>query len=31
MITRDMIIADVITKYPEAHTVFMQHGLRCVG
>jgi len=29
MITRDMIIADVIRKYPETLPVFMQFKLDC--
>jgi len=31
MIAKDMIIKDVLAKYPEALHVFTKHGLRCVG
>jgi hypothetical protein len=31
MVTKDMIIADVIEKFPRALEVFAKHGLRCVG
>jgi hypothetical protein len=31
MITKDMVIKDVIDKYPGAVKVFLKHGLRCVG
>jgi len=31
MITKDMIIKDVVNKYPESLRVFARHGLRCIG
>lgn len=30
-ITKDMIISDVVRDYPELATVFLEHGLHCVG
>jgi len=30
-ITPDMPIGDVVRKYPDAITVFLRHGLGCVG
>jgi len=29
MITKDMIIGDIIRQYPESVHVFMHHGLEC--
>ncbi len=31
MITKEMVIKDVLNQYPEALKVFTRHGLRCVG
>lgn len=31
MIEKNMIIKDVVDKYPESLRVFAKHGLRCVG
>ena len=31
LITKDMLLMDVITKYPEVATIFMGYGLHCVG
>lgn len=31
MISKDMIIKDVVDKYPESLRVFARHGLRCIG
>jgi len=31
LVSKDMVIKDVINKYPGAVKVFMKHGLRCVG
>lgn len=31
VITKDAIIADVVRAHPEAITVFLRHGLHCVG
>jgi hybrid cluster-associated redox disulfide protein len=30
-ITKDMIIEDVVKKFPKTIPVFMAHGLHCVG
>ena len=30
-ITKDMIIEDVVRKYPNTIPVFMAHGLHCIG
>ncbi len=30
-ITKEMSISEVISKYPKAVSVFMHHGLHCVG
>jgi hybrid cluster-associated redox disulfide protein len=30
-ITKDMIIEDVVRKYPKTIPVFMAHGLHCIG
>lgn len=30
-ITKDMIIGDLVRKYPEAVKVLMDHGMGCVG
>ena len=29
MITKDMIISDIITRYPATVSVFIRHGLDC--
>jgi len=31
VITKDMIIRDVVNKFPKTVPVFMAHGLHCVG
>ena len=31
MITKNMLIGDVIKKYPESVEVMLEHGLHCVG
>jgi len=31
MITKEMTIGQVVEKYPESVSVFMRHGLGCVG
>ena len=31
VITKDMAITDVVSKFPETVEVFMKHGLHCVG
>lgn len=31
MITRDMIIADILDQYPEAQKIFERFGVRCFG
>lgn len=31
MITKNMIIKEVVDKYPESLRVFARHGLRCIG
>ncbi len=30
-ITKDMIIEEVVRKYPKVIPVFMAHGLHCIG
>lgn len=30
-ITKDMMIEEVVSEYPETMMVFMRHGLHCVG
>ena len=30
-ITKDMIIGDLVRKYPESISVLMNHGMGCVG
>jgi len=30
-ITKDMLIADVVEKYPDIAIVFLEYGLHCVG
>ena len=30
-ITKDMIIGEVVNKYPETVDVFMKNGLQCIG
>jgi len=30
-ITKDMMIGEVVEKYPDTFEVFMRHGLRCMG
>lgn len=31
VITKDMSIGDIVSKFPETIEVFMKHGLHCVG
>lgn len=31
MITKDMVIGDIIRYYPETVAVFIRHGLDCYG
>ena len=31
VITKDMAITDVVSKFPETVEIFMKHGLHCVG
>ena len=31
VITKDMSITDVVSKFPETVQIFMKHGLHCVG
>ncbi len=31
MITKDMVIGNVLEQYPEAFDIFMQHGMGCMG
>lgn len=31
LITRDMFLMDIITKYPEAAPILMGYGLHCIG
>ncbi len=31
LITKDMPIGDVVSKYPQTVPVFGQHGLHCIG
>jgi len=31
LITKDMTIGEVVTKYPQTMPVFFSHGLPCVG
>jgi len=31
LITKDMTIGEVVTKYPQTTPVFFSHGLPCVG
>ena len=31
MITKDMSISEIVSKYPMTVPVFFQHGLMCVG
>jgi hybrid cluster-associated redox disulfide protein len=31
MLSKEMTIQEVVTKYPEAVKVFVQHGMPCVG
>ncbi len=30
-ITKEMMIGEIVEKYPETIEVFMKHGLRCMG
>lgn len=30
-ITKDMIIGEIVNKYPETANVFMKNGLQCIG
>ena len=31
IITKDMTITDIVSKFPETVEIFMKHGLHCVG
>ncbi len=31
LISKDMALGDIITKYPKAAEVFMKYGLHCIG
>jgi len=31
LITKDMTIGEVVTKYPQTAPIFFSHGLPCVG
>jgi hybrid cluster-associated redox disulfide protein len=31
MLTKEMTIQEVVTKYPDSVKVFIQHGMPCVG
>lgn len=31
MITKDMSITEVVSKYPQTAKVFMEHGMGCLG
>lgn len=31
IISKDMMIQDIVAKYPESAYVMMKHGLHCVG
>lgn len=31
IITKDMNISDIVSKYPDAVEVLFQHGLHCIG
>lgn len=31
MITKDMTILEVVSKYPETVKIFSKHGLGCIG
>ena len=31
MITKDMSIGDIVDQYPETVSVFISHGLGCIG
>ena len=31
LVTKDMIIADVLKKYPDVAVIMLEHGLHCVG
>lgn len=30
-INKDMVIGDVVTKYPKTIPIFLEHGLHCIG
>ena len=30
-VTKEMMIADVVEKYPDSAIVFLEHGLHCIG
>ena len=30
-VKKDMVIAEVVTKYPDTIPVFLEHGLHCIG
>jgi len=31
LVTKDMVIGDVLKKYPDAAVIMLEHGLHCVG
>lgn len=31
MITKDMLIGDIVQKYPEVGSVLMEFGMHCIG
>jgi len=31
LVTKDMVIADVLKQYPDAAVIMLEHGLHCVG
>ena len=31
LVTKDMVIADVLKKYPDVAVIMLEHGLHCVG
>ena len=31
IVTKDMIISDVLKKYPDAAVIMLEYGLHCVG
>ena len=30
-ITKDMLLGDIVSKYPEATEAMLKHGLHCIG